>query len=181
LIDVFERMYDVIVAPVVAENFQSAVGDHLVGVHIGRRSSPALDLIDHELVVQRTAADLHTGRDNRFGDLGVELSELLIGLCGCLFHRGECDHKIAVPRDGHPTDGKVLQCARCVHTVVDIGRNFPIAEQIVLDADGGMVVAGQCFAPVIADRRCGRRRRRGCCGECGAGLHSAVLASVSSR
>jgi hypothetical protein len=90
-------MNDVIVAPVVVENLQSAVRDHLVGVHIGRRSGPALDLIDHELVVQRTAADLDAGRDDRFGDLGFELPKLLIGLCGCLFHRRKRDHKIAVP------------------------------------------------------------------------------------
>ena len=31
------------------------------------------------------------------GDLGIELPELLIGLCGGLFHRGERDHQVTVP------------------------------------------------------------------------------------
>jgi hypothetical protein len=83
---VFERMNHMVVTAVVAEDLQSSVGDHLVRVHVRRRSSPALNLVDYELVVQRTVADLDAGRDDRVGDVGIELSELLIGFCGCLFH-----------------------------------------------------------------------------------------------
>ena len=70
-----------------------------------------------------------------------------IGFCGCLFHRGEGGHKVTVPRDGYTADGKVLHRAHRVHTVVGIGRNFLIAEEIMLDADGGLVVMGQRSHP----------------------------------
>ena len=66
--------------------------------------------------------------------LGIELSELLIGLRGCLLHRGQRDDEVAVTRDRHPADGEVLQCARRVHSVVDVGGYVPVAEQIVLGA-----------------------------------------------
>ena len=72
----FERVHDAVGAARVAEDLQRAVGDHLVGVHVGRCACAALDLVDDELVVQRTAADLDAGRDDRLGDLGVELPEL---------------------------------------------------------------------------------------------------------
>ena len=47
-----EWVNEVVGAAFMAEDLQGAVGDHLVGVHVGRCSSPALDLVDDELVVQ---------------------------------------------------------------------------------------------------------------------------------
>ena len=48
----------------VAEKFERPVGDHLVGVHVGRGAGAALDHIDDELFVQRAGADFLTGLDD---------------------------------------------------------------------------------------------------------------------
>src|SRR4029079_11103303 len=130
-VDVFERMYDVVVTSLMAEDLQSPVGDDLVGVHIRRCAGAALDLVDDELVVQGAAADLDARRDDGCGDRGVELSELLIGLCRRLLYRGKRHHEVAAARDGYAADREVLECTRGMHSVVDIGGNVPVAEQVV--------------------------------------------------
>ena len=51
-VDVLVGMQEVIVALGAAEQLQRAVGDHLVGIHVGRGAGAALDDVDHELFMQ---------------------------------------------------------------------------------------------------------------------------------
>jgi len=62
----------------VTEYFQSAVGDDLIGVHVGRGARAALNDVDYELIVKPARADLFTSLDDG-GRLGrVEQAQLLV-------------------------------------------------------------------------------------------------------
>ena len=57
-VDVLVGMQEMIVALRPAEQLQRAVGDHLVGIHVGRGAGAALNDVDHELFVQPPRPDL---------------------------------------------------------------------------------------------------------------------------
>ena len=58
---------------------QRAIGDDLIGVHVGRRTGSALDHVDDELVMQLPTADLLTGTADRVESLVVEQAQIMIG------------------------------------------------------------------------------------------------------
>ncbi len=66
-VDVFVGWQEMIVALGPAQQFQRAVGDDLVGVHVGRGAGAALDHVDHELVVQPARPDFLGGGDDGVG------------------------------------------------------------------------------------------------------------------
>ena len=52
------------------------VGDHLVGVHVRRRSRSGLEDVDGELVVVLAGSDLVPGSGDALGQLGVQQAQL---------------------------------------------------------------------------------------------------------
>ena len=57
-VDVVVRVAVLVLALRVAQQLERAVGDHLVGVHVGRGAGAALDHVDDELLVQLAVDDL---------------------------------------------------------------------------------------------------------------------------
>ncbi|MNY81819.1 hypothetical protein D3C86_2235890 [compost metagenome] len=58
------RVQVLVLALLMAEQFERAVGDHLVGVHVGRGAGAALNHIDDELVVQLPGNQLLAGSND---------------------------------------------------------------------------------------------------------------------
>ena len=78
-VHIIDRVEVLVLAEFVTENLETAVGDHLVGVHVGRRSRAALDNTDRELVVQGTADDLLADLIDEVGLGRVENPEFAVG------------------------------------------------------------------------------------------------------
>lgn len=58
------RMAVAVLAPLVPEQLQRTVRNHLVGIHVRRRTGAALHHVDHEMLVQPALLDLAAGIDN---------------------------------------------------------------------------------------------------------------------
>jgi hypothetical protein len=50
-----------VLAATMTKQFEAAVGDHLVGVHVRRRAGPTLDHVDDEVPAQFALQDLVAG------------------------------------------------------------------------------------------------------------------------
>ena len=88
-VDVVVRVDVLVLALLVAERLQREVGDHLVGVHVGRRAGAALDEVGDELVAHLAGDQPVAGGGDRVGDLGVEHAEVAVRQRGGLLHVAE--------------------------------------------------------------------------------------------
>ena len=117
-----------------AEELEPAVGDDLVGVHVGRGPCPALDDVHDERVEEPASADLLAGSRDRIGLAVREQSEGIVRERRRLLDAGERAHEVRVDGDRSPRDGKVFQRAQGVDTVISVGRDRPVTQEIVFDA-----------------------------------------------
>jgi hypothetical protein len=69
----------------VAETFQRQVGNHLVGVHVGRGTRTPLDEIGDELVAHLAGDQPVAGPDNGIGHPCIEHAEIAIGQSAAAF------------------------------------------------------------------------------------------------
>ena len=146
-----ERVQAGVVAATVAEQFQSAVGDDLVGVHVRRGPRSTLDDVDDELVVPSPGLDLVTGGHDRAGALGLEQAESLVGARGSEFDAGQRDDQLGITRYRDAGDREVLQRTRGVHAVVHVIGHLVVAEQIVFQAE---LHRGHVHSPFVPSSRC---------------------------
>ena len=120
-----------VLADLVAHDLQRSVADHLVGVHVGRRSRPALDDVDDELVRELSLSNLLACRLDCLRLRGGEQSEIGVGPRGGLFHRRERRDQMVVPSDGGTRDREILHRAGGVYSPIYLRRNLFRAEQVV--------------------------------------------------
>ena len=105
-VDVVVRVQRRVVALRVPHHLQRAVGDHLVGVHVGRGAGAALDDVDDELVVQ-VPGESSSQAAGWHGALRVEHAERGIGLRRRLLRRRRARAPTpAWRRPGWPEIGK---------------------------------------------------------------------------
>ena len=69
-------------AALAAQNFDRAVGDHLVGVHVGLGAGAGLPDDQREVIVQLAVDHLLPGLADGVGQARVELAQLLVGAGG---------------------------------------------------------------------------------------------------
>ena len=74
------------------EELESAVRDHLVDVHVRRRSRAALEDVDDELVAQPSRTDLAAGRDDGPGTSRGQGRQLAMSQVGRLLDACQCPH-----------------------------------------------------------------------------------------
>ena len=118
-------------AALVAENFERTVGDHLVGVHVGRGAGAPLDHVDDKLIVQLAGDDLVAGDDDGVGDFFIEQAQLLVGERGGLLDLGERPDQPGVSGNGDAADREILSRAQRMHAVIGLRGNVAVAEQVV--------------------------------------------------
>jgi hypothetical protein len=117
----------------VPHQLQRAVGDHLVGVHVGRRAGAALEHVELKLIVQRAVDDLAARALDAREDLDLEPSAFEVRA-----RRGQLDHRegfdeVRIQVQRHAGDSKVLEPAGGLHAVVGVLRDRHRAQQIVLE------------------------------------------------
>ncbi len=111
-VDVVVRVEMAILALGVAEQLQGDVGDHLVGVHVGRGAGPALDHVHHELVVEFAANDARAGINDRLVLLGRQMAEPVVGVRRRLLDHGQGHHQLGVVTEGYAGEAEVLHGAQ---------------------------------------------------------------------
>ena len=117
-----------------SQQLQRAVGDDLVGIHVGRCAGAALDDVDHEFLVQPAGPDFLGGGDDGIGARGIEQPKLAVAL-----RRGELDRRqrrneIGIDRDLRAADREILDRAQRVDAIIGIRRNIPVAQQIMFES-----------------------------------------------
>ncbi|MNZ82734.1 hypothetical protein D3C78_1014390 [compost metagenome] len=135
-VHVVVRVQVLVLALGVAHRLQRQVGDHLVGVHVGRGAGAALDHVDHELVVVLAADQPRAGLADRRMLVAVEVPQLVVGIGRGLLDHRQGDHQFRVVRQRHTGQAEVVHRAQGLDAVVGIGRDFEGAEQIFFEAEG---------------------------------------------
>ena len=131
-VDVLVRMQVLVLAALVAEQLQRAIGDDLVGIHVGGGAGAALNHVDDELVVQFSVADFLAGGDDGIGARLIEQSEFPIAQRRGLLHAGECVDQVGIDGDRRARNRKIFHRAQGVNAVIGFIRNVAVAEQVVL-------------------------------------------------
>ena len=135
-------------AEAAAEDFDRAVGDDLVGVHVGLGARAGLPDDQREMIVELALGDLLSGPDDGGADLGVELAEVHVDLGGGALDEPEgADDRRWLPL---PADREVFQRALRLGAPVAVGRDSDFAEGVGLDAGrrlfaghGAMLLSGR--------------------------------------
>jgi len=83
-------IYVLVFAFLVAKGLERKIRDHLVGIHVGRRSRAALDEIRRELVTELARDDPITGLHDGVGNLRVECAQIAVGHGSRLLHVAKC-------------------------------------------------------------------------------------------
>ena len=130
-VDVVVGVAELIFALFMAEEFERPVGDHLVGVHVGRCAGAALHHVDDELLLEFPGAQLLAGPDDRVGDRRVEQSQVAVGHRGALLDVGQGADQLREEVEPHAADVEILHRAHGLHAEIILRRDFHFAQQIV--------------------------------------------------
>jgi|GEM_PF-2443759 len=117
-----------------AHVFERAVGDHLVRVHVGAGAGAALDHVDHELLVQRTADEIVAGLHDGAGARRVDHAQFGVRLRGGLLHESQRTHEFGHLRHGLARDRKVVHGTRGVNSPIRGEWDRHFTEEVVFDA-----------------------------------------------
>ena len=134
----------------VAQQFESTVGDHLVGVHVDGCSSAALNRIDDELIVKRSSDDVVCCQRDSIGDPGFEMAGVPVGERRRLLHDAHGADKRRV--NSIPGDGEILRAAQSLNAIVRVHRHLAVAQEIVLHTE--LVRCHSLLSFCRACRRC---------------------------
>ena len=132
-VDVVVGVDQRIIALFAAQDLDGAVGDDLVGVHIGAGARAALDGIDDELIVQPARDDLIARLLDGAGHLLPDGAGGQVGARAGLFDPGDADDHI--PLQALAGDGKVFRRADGMDAVVNILGNVHFPDDIVLNPE----------------------------------------------
>ena len=116
-----------------AKDLIGAVGDHLVQIHIVRRTRPGLERINDKLALPSTGKHLVGGLDDRRRQGGVEQAQITVDLGGSPLHGSLRPHKSRV---GFETAHRKIEhgplglCA-----VKGFGGHLHLTERIFLNAE----------------------------------------------
>ena len=77
-----------VVTFLVAGQFERAVCDHFICIHIGARASTTLNRIDDELLIELACGNFVAGCNNCCRDVVGQFTDFLVCFCCCLFNDG---------------------------------------------------------------------------------------------
>src|SRR3984893_6900284 len=135
-IDVVVRVNDIVLAALLAQYLEGAIGHHLVRVHVRRSSSAAVNHVDPEMLVVQPFPDLARGLRDRVDYVAVDELQIEVGARGCFLHgceRGDESWKLT---QLDATDAEVLHRTQSLNPVQCIDGNVALAEEVSLAASG---------------------------------------------
>ena len=146
-VDVRVRAEHRVIPAFLAHEFQGAVGDHLVGVHVDAGARPALDRVDDEVLVPASLNDL--GRRPVYGvrQPQVQVPGVRVGQGRRLFdqgHRADQAGGQALARDREVLDGP-----HGLHAVQRRHRHLLLTQEIVLGSVGHPLQSPPFFTGVV--------------------------------
>jgi len=106
-----------IFAAFVTQNFQSPVGDDLVGVHVGGGPRAALDHVHDELGVVFPIDDFTASLDDGLGDRFGQQTEFPVGLGGSLLDHGQRLDQYRKLSQRNAADIEILQRAQGLYAI----------------------------------------------------------------
>ena len=115
-------------AHLAAGDFDGAIGDHLVDVHVGLRAAAGLPDAQRKMIVELAGDDFVGGAGDELGFFVRELAEVLIYQRGGLFEDAEGADELG--RHGVFADVEVDERAGGLRAVVAVGRDFDLAHGV---------------------------------------------------
>ena len=117
------------------EQFDGAVADHLVGVHVGGGAAACLEDVDDELVVELPVDHVLGCSYDRAGERFVEQAQVAVHLRRLLLDESERAQEAA--RKPKVADGKVHRRTHRVGAVVGVCGHLELAHRVPLRAGRG--------------------------------------------
>jgi hypothetical protein len=114
--------------------FQRAIGNHFIGVHVGRRPRTALQDIEAELVVQLAVDQFLARPFHACQHRPIEDPAVSVGSSGRHLDHAERFNQVGIEAELDAGNVKIDKRARGLHAVVGVRGHSKITEQIVLDA-----------------------------------------------
>ena len=124
-------------ALLVAQQLKGAVGDDLVGVHVGRSSRAALNAVHGELIVQLALDDLVASRANGVPDLAGQHAELHVRNGRGLLDQTKRLDKFREAGDAHAGNQEVLDGPVGLDSIICIGRDAHFTQKIMFETRHG--------------------------------------------
>ncbi len=118
----------------VAHQFEGTVGDHLVGIHVGRCAGTALYHVYYEMVVELAFTHLFTSGHDGVAYFGLEYAELAVGLRCSLFHHSQRFDENRVHVEPYAADVEVLHGTHGLYAEIVFDGDVLVAEQVVFDS-----------------------------------------------
>ena len=138
-VDVVNRMQPGIVAPGKPHDLESTIGDDLVGVHVRRGSSAALDDSNAELLVEGTTDDFLANPVYDVGLLPLDHTDFGVRPRRCLFHARERTDEVRIVGDRASRYREILERACGMDAPVCTLRYLHGSERIRLGSGGSVV------------------------------------------
>src|ERR1700756_3783494 len=117
-----------------ASKLDRAVGNHLVGVHVGLRARTGLEYHQRKLGVQPTVDDVLRGTHDQVDLIFRQLPELEVRERGTFLQNAECADYRASPAETVHADREVLVRALGLRTPQMLRRHPNIAQSVFLHA-----------------------------------------------
>ena len=128
------RMAVGVFALFVAEQLERPVGDHLVGVHVGRGAGASLHHVHDELFVEAPFAQLFAGAGDGVGDGGIQQPQIAVRGRRPLLHVGQGADQLREEVEPHAADVEIFHGPHGLHAEIVLHGNVHLAEQVVLAA-----------------------------------------------
>ena len=119
-----------------ADDFQRPVGNHFVGIHIGRSACAALQHVHDEMRIQHAGGHVIAGLGDGLGLLGIDGAQAQVGRSRRFFHIGERADQVGHLRHAVAGDGEVLHRTGRVHAPVGGIRQVFGTEEVAFLAHG---------------------------------------------
>ena len=131
-VDVIVRMDRALRAQLTAQQLVRAIGDHLVGVHIGLGAGAGLPNHEWKVIVEPALGHLAGGPDDNPRAAAVEQAELVVHLgSGVLDEAERVDQR---PRHQLGPDGEIFERALRLRAPIAVGQHRDGAEAVGLGA-----------------------------------------------
>ena len=138
-VDMVVGMNERIIAFFTAQKLDGAVGDYLVGIHIGGSARAPLDGVDDELVMQLPGDQIVTGAFYRIRYAPGQHTGHAVGSCACLLD--PCHAHDHGPGQTLVGDRKILRGPQRMNPVVRLLVDLFFAYQIVLRSIHSRIIA----------------------------------------